>query len=82
MNTGNNQRNRRTESVMTKSSLPVGGYSVNPWVLSPRIVYETIQAEWVHWKNWKPIHRHDGERDIRDGWLQPYEGVLCCTHRL
>ncbi len=68
------------KSVMTKSSLPVGGYSVNPYVGCPsrlqvllRIVHETVHRAYrtvghvFDVKNWKPItnpHKYDGERVV------------------
>ena len=66
------------QSVMTKSSLPVGGYSVNPYVGCPhacKYCYASFMKRFTGhtepWgafldvKNWKPIanpHKYDGER--------------------
>ena len=68
------------KSVMTKSSLPVGGYSVNPYVGCPhacRYCYASFMKRFTGhtepWgtfldvKNWKPItnpHKYDGERVV------------------
>lgn len=68
------------QSVMTKSSLPVGGYSVNPYVGCPhacRYCYASFMKRFTGhtepWgsfldvKNWKPIadpHRYDGQRIV------------------
>ena len=68
------------KSVMTKSSLPVGGYSVNPYVGCPhacRYCYASFMKRFTGhtepWgtfldvKNWKPItnpHKYDGERGV------------------
>ena len=68
------------QSVMTKSSLPVGGYSVNPYVGCPhacKYCYASFMKRFTGhtepWgafldvKNWKPIanpHKYDGERIV------------------
>lgn len=68
------------QSVMTKSSLPVGGYSVNPYVGCPhacRYCYASFMKRFTGhtepWgsfldvKHWKPIgnpHRYDGQRVV------------------
>ena len=67
-------------SVMTKSSLPVGGYSVNPYVGCPhacKYCYASFMKRFTGhtepWgsfldvKHWPPIgnpHRYDGERIV------------------
>lgn len=67
-------------SVMTKSSLPVGGYSVNPYVGCPhacKYCYASFMKRFTGhtepWgsfldvKHWSPIgnpHRYDGERIV------------------
>ena len=67
-------------SVMTKSSLPVGGYSVNPYVGCPhscKYCYASFMKRFTGhtepWgafldvKNWKPItnpHKYDNERIV------------------
>lgn len=68
------------QSVMTKSSLPVGGYSVNPYVGCPhacRYCYASFMKRFTGhteaWgtfldvKKWKPItnpHKYDGQRIV------------------
>lgn len=68
------------QSVMTKSSLPVGGYSVNPYVGCPhacKYCYASFMKRFTGhtepWgafldvKNWKPIsdpHKYDGQRIV------------------
>lgn len=68
------------QNVMTKSSLPVGGYSVNPYVGCPhacKYCYASFMKRFTGhtepWgtfldvKNWKPItnpHRYDGQRIV------------------
>ena len=68
------------QSVMTKSSLPVGGYSVNPYVGCPhacRYCYASFMKRFTGhaepWgtfldvKHWKPIgnpHKFDGQRIV------------------
>ena len=68
------------QSVMTKSALPVGGYSVNPYVGCPhacKYCYASFMKRFTGhtepWgafldvKNWKPIanpHKYDGERIV------------------
>lgn len=68
------------QSVMTKSSLPVGGYSVNPYVGCPhacKYCYASFMKRFTGhtepWgtfldvKHWKPIanpHKYDGERIV------------------
>ena len=68
------------QSVMTRSSLPVGGYSVNPYVGCPhacQYCYASFMKRFTGhtepWgtfldvKHWKPIadpHRFDGERIV------------------
>lgn len=68
------------QSVMTKSSLPVGGYSVNPYVGCPhacRYCYASFMKRFTGhteaWgtfldvKRWKPItnpHKYDGQRIV------------------
>lgn len=68
------------QSVMTKSSLPVGGYSVNPYVGCPhgcRYCYASFMkrftghtepwGDFLDVKNWKPItnpHKYDGQRIV------------------
>lgn len=68
------------QSIMTKSSLPVGGYSVNPYVGCPhgcRYCYASFMKRFTGhtepWgtfldvKHWKPIsdpHRYDGQRIV------------------
>ena len=68
------------QSVMTKSSLPVGGYSVNPYVGCPhacRYCYASFMKRFTAhtepWgtfldvKHWKPIanpHKFDGQRIV------------------
>lgn len=67
-------------SVMTKSALPVGGYSVNPYVGCPhncKYCYASFMKRFTGhtepWgafldvKNWKPItnpHKYDGKRVV------------------
>lgn len=67
-------------SVMTKSTLPVGGYSVNPYVGCPhacKYCYASFMKRFTGhtepWgtfldvKNWKPIsnpHKYDGQRIV------------------
>ena len=73
-------RTINVQSVMTKSSLPVGGYSVNPYVGCPhacKYCYASFMKRFTGhtepWgafldvKNWKPIanpHKYDGERIV------------------
>ena len=68
------------QSVMTKSSLPVGGYSVNPYVGCPhacKYCYASFMKRFTGhtepWgtfldvKHWKPIadpHKYDGQRIV------------------
>ena len=68
------------QSVMTKSALPVGGYSVNPYVGCPhacKYCYASFMKRFTGhtepWgafldvKNWKPIanpHKYDDERIV------------------
>lgn len=68
------------QSVMTKSSLPVGGYSVNPYVGCPhacKYCYASFMKRFTGhtepWgtfldvKHWKPIanpHKYDGKRIV------------------
>lgn len=68
------------QSVMTKSSLPLGGYSVNPYVGCPhacKYCYASFMKRFTGhtepWgtfldvKHWKPIanpHKYDGERIV------------------
>ena len=68
------------QSVMTRSSLPVGGYSVNPYVGCPhacKYCYASFMKRFTGhtepWgsfldvKHWRPIgnpHRFDGERIV------------------
>lgn len=68
------------QSVMTKSSLPVGGYSVNPYVGCPhacRYCYASFMkcftghteawGTFLDVKKWKPItnpHKYDGQRIV------------------
>lgn len=68
------------KSIMTKSSLPVGGYSVNPYVGCPhgcKYCYASFMkrftghtepwGKFIDVKNWKPIanpHKYDGERIV------------------
>lgn len=68
------------QNIMTKSSLPVGGYSVNPYVGCPhgcKYCYASFMKRFTkhleQWgtfldvKNWKPIanpHKYDGERIV------------------
>lgn len=68
------------QSVMTKSSLPVGGFSVNPYVGCPhacKYCYASFMKRFTGhtepWgtfldvKNWKPIanpHKYDGQRIV------------------
>lgn len=68
------------QSVMTRSSLPVGGYSVNPYVGCPhacKYCYASFMKRFTGhtepWgtfldvKNWKPIadpHKYDGQRIV------------------
>ena len=68
------------QSVMTKSSLPVGGYSVNPYVGCPhacKYCYASFMKRFTGhtepWgsfldvKHWKPVgdpHRFDGQRIV------------------
>lgn len=68
------------KSVMTKSSLPVGGYSVNPYVGCPhacKYCYASFMKRFTGhtepWgtfldvKHWKPIsdpHKYDGQRIV------------------
>lgn len=68
------------QSVMTKSSLPVGGYSANPYVGCPhacKYCYASFMKRFTGhtepWgtfldvKHWKPIanpHKYDGERIV------------------
>lgn len=68
------------QSIMTKSTLPVGGYSVNPYVGCPhacRYCYASFMKRFTRhaepWgafidvKNWKPIanpHKYDGQRIV------------------
>lgn len=70
----------KVQSVMTKSSLPVGGYSVNPYVGCPhacKYCYASFMKRFTGhtepWgtfldvKHWKPIanpHKYDGERIV------------------
>ena len=69
-----------TKSVMTKSSLPVGGYSVNPYVGCPhacRYCYASFMKrftghpeEWgtfldvKYWPVIRDPHKYDGERVV------------------
>lgn len=69
-----------TKSVMTKSSLPVGGYSVNPYVGCPhacRYCYASFMKrftghseEWgtfldvKYWPVFRNPHKYDGERVV------------------
>lgn len=69
-----------TKNVMTKSSLPVGGYSVNPYVGCPhacKYCYASFMKrftghteEWgtfldvKHWPEIKNPHKYDGERVV------------------
>lgn len=68
------------QSVMTKSSLPVGGFSVNPYVGCPhacKYCYASFMKRFTGhpeaWgtfldvKHWKPIdkpHKYDGQRIV------------------
>lgn len=68
------------QNIMTKSALPVGGYSVNPYVGCPhacKYCYASFMKRFTGhtepWgafldvKNWKPIanpHKYDGERIV------------------
>lgn len=68
------------QSVMTKSSLPVGGYSVNPYVGCPhacKYCYASFMkrftghtepwGDFLDVKHWKPItdpHKYDGQRIV------------------
>lgn len=68
------------QSVMTRSSLPVGGYSVNPYVGCPhacKYCYASFMKRFTGhaepWgtfldvKHWKPItdpHKYDGQRVV------------------
>ena len=70
----------KVQNVMTKSSLPVGGYSVNPYVGCPhacKYCYASFMKRFTGhtepWgtfldvKHWKPIanpHKYDGERIV------------------
>ena len=73
-------REVETKNIMTKSSLPVGGYSVNPYVgctHACKYCYASFMKRFTGhtepWgafldvKNWKPIanpHKYDGERIV------------------
>lgn len=73
-------REIEVQSVMTKSSLPVGGFSVNPYVGCPhacRYCYASFMKRFTGhtepWgtfldvKHWKPItypHKYDGQRIV------------------
>lgn len=75
-------------SVMTKSSLPVGGYSVNPYVGCPhacKYCYASFMKRFTGhtepWgsfldvKHWPPIgnpHRYDGERIVIGSVMDGY----------
>ena len=70
----------KVQSVMTKSSLPVGGYSVNPYVGCPHACkycyasfmkrftgHTELWGTFLDVKHWKPIanpHKYDGERIV------------------
>ncbi|MBQ6978060.1 MAG: radical SAM protein, partial [Paludibacteraceae bacterium] len=71
---------KQVQSVMTKSSLPVGGYSVNPYVgctHACKYCYASFMKRFTGhtepWgtfldvKNWEPIkdpHKFDGQRIV------------------
>ena len=73
-------REIEVQSVMTKSSLPVGGFSVNPYVGCPhacKYCYASFMKRFTGhtepWgtfldvKHWKPItnpHKYDGQRIV------------------
>ena len=73
-------RTINVQSVMTKSSLPVGGYSVNPYVGCPhacKYCYASFMKRFTGhteaWgtfldvKRWKPVgnpHKYDGQRIV------------------
>lgn len=73
-------REIEVQSVMTKSSLPVGGFSVNPYVGCPhacKYCYASFMKRFtghtepwgtfIDVKHWKPItnpHKYDGQRIV------------------